>query len=42
MQRLAHDILTPEDLNGRAVSVVETDNGRFLMEDRGWKGLNIY
>lgn len=35
-------IKTAEDLIGHTVSVVETNKGRYLMEEKGWKDLKVY
>jgi len=42
VRKTSHDINSEKDLTGRAISVVETNKGRFLMEERGWGNLKIY
>ncbi|MBT4641068.1 MAG: transporter substrate-binding domain-containing protein [Deltaproteobacteria bacterium] len=38
----SNDIKRIEDMEGRVVSVVDTNKGRFLMEEKAWKNLRIY
>jgi PAS domain S-box-containing protein len=42
VRKTSNDINSEKDLTGRAISVVETNKGRFLMEERGWGNLKIY
>jgi len=42
VRKTSNDIKSEKDLTGRAISVVETNKGRFLMEERGWGNLKIY
>jgi PAS domain S-box-containing protein len=42
VRETSSDIKTVADLSGRSVSVVETNKGQFLMEQKGWKDLRIY
>jgi PAS domain S-box-containing protein len=42
IRKTSTNIKTTDDIKGRFVSVVDTNKGRFLMEERGWKNLKIY
>ena len=42
VRKTSNDIKSEEDLTGRVISVVETNKGRYLMEERGWGDLKIY